>query len=70
MLCGWTLPTNPHREARVGAGVRSATALRRALPADLAERVRVHGKIFAGKVSGARLNDTWGKVDNALLLAI
>ncbi len=46
------------REARVGAGVCSATALRRALPADLAEIVRFCSRILAGKVSGARLNDT------------
>ncbi len=46
------------REAREGAGVCSATALRRALPADLAEKVRYCSRILAGKVSGARLNDT------------
>ncbi len=46
------------REAREGAGVCSATALRRALPADLAEIVRCCSRILAGKVSGARLNDS------------
>ena len=45
------------REARVGAGIYSATALRRALPVVLAEIVCFHGRIRAGKVSGARLND-------------
>ncbi len=46
------------REAREGAGVCSATALRRALPADLAEIVRFSRRIHVGKVSGARLHDT------------
>ncbi len=44
--------------AREGAGVCSTTALRRALPADLVEIVRFCSRILAGKVSGARLNDT------------
>ncbi len=46
------------REAREGAGVCNATELRRALPADLAEIVHFCSRILAGKVSGARLNDT------------
>ncbi len=45
------------REARGGAGVCSVTALRRALPADLAETVRFCSRILPGKDSGARLND-------------
>ncbi len=48
------------REAREGAGVCSATALRRALPAALAEIVQIHSKILAGKVFGARLTTPLG----------
>ncbi len=58
MLCESTLPTNLGGKRARGADVCSATALRRALPADLAEIVRFCSTILAGKVSGARLNDT------------
>ncbi len=39
------------------AGVMIKAVLRRALPAVLAEIVQFHGKILAGEVFGARLND-------------
>ncbi len=58
MLCESTLPTNLGGKRARGADVCSATALRRALPADRAEIVCFCSSILAGKVSGARLNDT------------
>ncbi len=55
--CESTLPTNLGGK-RARERVCSATPLRRALPADLAEIARFCRRILAGKVSGARLNST------------
>ncbi len=50
VLCWWAYVAS-------APSVLSVIVLRRALPAALAEIVRSHSRILAGKVFGARLND-------------